>query len=783
MADLRLLEWMRMGSSEHLLGVFDESVVDFLSDDPGTVVSNGRDRLPNSGAEDCNGAWVEGIFTLGNGIDQNLRYDGLERTAIQLTVADSESLVNSTAADFLMSDVDFTVGALAYLDSVGADRTIISLWDTADVNLQSWRLFYNSASTCFTFAVMTPAGVTASVNTASVVAGVTYFVIGWYDSVADTVNIALGSGGAMGSTVSTALAGGARAIGPTSVALRVGAVTTSGAAAAQWNGRLQSVFFFSGNETGNGDESGVLTTLQRAALYNAGDGRLYSSLTGYEKFYLIEWWDLTEAAGDRLGQHQGVILTEEGTPSTGDALVTIPAIAQAMVPKCDGRPTLTLGSAGACSPQGDISYRVSFINADGRYGEPGPEATITLSTNNKIGLSNLPLCPADQDCIGRAVWRKDSDMLGWQLAFTVMNNTTTSYEDTTVAANLTDDLVEGNSRMPPARYWCEFQDRAVAAHCETSEGDLQTLFISNREEPWYCPLVPDLEDPNQGSRARLQGREAGTITGICTHGGVVAVFTSGAGWLLLGVEPNDFRLQKFCEHGCVAHRTIKSVRNLLIWLGTDGVYAWDGSGAKRISDDQRTTIEGLTADQMAGANAFVFEDKYYLCWDEGLIFYDLEYGVWGTYTNNTWRCTTTALATDSHREKVYAALEGTAQVYQIETGAQDAGTNITAVWESRDWDAGLAGRDKRLHYIFAWFKKTADPATATLILKRGTGEVIQREQVEIGQAHLPDGGVARIRIPCNEYARDENFRLRIEVTGPTSEVILLGAGVEWVLAS
>ena len=126
----------------------------------------------------------------------------------------------------------------------------------------------------------------------------------------------------------------------------------------------------------------------------------------------------------------------------------------------------------------------------------------------------------------------------------------------------------------------------------------------------------------------------------------------------------EFALDEFTSHGCVAHRTIKSAMGLLLWLGPDGVYAWDGTREARISDDQRATIDAMTAAEMAAAFAFVWEGKYFLCWPTGAIVFDLVHRLWTTNTNWLFACGDVSDHTGSAKEKIYAAAYGSARVHQ-----------------------------------------------------------------------------------------------------------------------
>src|SRR5881394_2481095 len=65
-------------------------------------------------------------------------------------------------------------------------------------------------------------------------------------------------------------------------------------------------------------------------------------------------------------------------------------------------PTLAAGAAG--SPNGTYLYVVTFIGADGQETAAGPSASITVA-NQKVSLTNIPTCPAGQNCTARKVYR------------------------------------------------------------------------------------------------------------------------------------------------------------------------------------------------------------------------------------------------------------------------------------------------------------------------------------------------------------------------------------------
>jgi hypothetical protein len=776
------LAWCRIDGTEALVGVHDDDVVDFLDSPVGTIINNGTARLPAE--TDANFAFVNNTLYMGNGTDANLRFhpgDGTSDTAADLN-GSSQDYVNTSSTDLESGDLDYSVACWVYLDTAATPQVIVSKWSATTSSQREYRLWFDNSVAKFKMSVWEFGGGTgqdaAADDGSAIVAGEWYYVVGWHDSVGNVVGCQVNNATAVTAAWSLGTAG-------TTVDFYIGRQADI---AAYLDGRVMRVGYWKSA----GGAGGVLSAGQKTSLYNSGSGKPYSSMTAGEKVALIAFWGLNNASGD--DEHSALAtnnVTPEGTPTVANGVDTDLAIAVAMTPKPATSPTVDLdvGATHDSSTENqareDFSYRISFLNADGIPGEPcdaANDAAYTFNLDFTSNLTAIPLCPAGNDCTGRRIYRKSGGHSLYRFVADINDNTTTTYLDAVLNADLGDELpadtdgFPSNVAFPPAKYLISHQRRMVGAGNASSP---DTLYISNVDEPYYCPESPDLEDPNQGTRDRIDSPAGGEITGLASHGGVVAVFTGGEGFLLQGVEPNSFAVNKFTNVGCAAHRTICSAKSLLIWLGHDGVYAWDGTSTKRISDDQRVTLDAMTAAEMAGANAYVYDDRYHLNWATGSIWFDLEHGIWGTYSNWLWRCTAQAPFTSGNRPRLWGAIQGAARVYLLETGATDAGTNISAVWEGRDQDMGQAGREKRVHFIELKFKATTIPATCLWTLKRGTGETIDSGAVNINQVDSSGATVSRHYIPVNEAARDEHFRLRLAVSSATAEVVLLSAGMHY----
>lgn len=440
----------------------------------------------------------------------------------------------------------------------------------------------------------------------------------------------------------------------------------------------------------------------------------------------------------------------------------------------------------ATGPSGTFTYYVTFTSDDGKHSPVSPLSGSVTVTNQKVSLTSIPTCSAGQDCAGRGIWRNKHGTTTYFLVTTIANNTATTYTDETTDANLGIALTtilganRQNERFPPCQLLITHQSRLVGMG---RASDKQTIFLSNAREPWYCPSVPDLDDPNQGSRFTLQGPGAGAGTGLCSHGNQIIAFTLDAAWALTTSDQLlDYTLHRFSNHGCVAHRTIKSVRDMLIWASADGIYmAREGQGVTRISDDIKTTYQAISSADLAKSHGFVWDDKYFFCWPSGCRVYDLRFGVWTRNTNWLWRvATVTSLGTAL--EKVYAAISGTARVYQLETGADDAGTAISAIWESHDFNCGQMYREKRLHLVSARWRTAT--GTATVELYRGTGTTAAQTATHDLSTVLQTGStVSVLDQRCAEQLRDEWHRIKISYSGSASVYELLEAAVLYHLAT
>jgi len=195
----------------------------------------------------------------------DIRFDSIvpgTGNAAQFTRANSESLSHVDNADLSTGDIDFTIACWFFLDtlpSVTGSMTLISKHESTTAT-QEYLLELLSSDQVRWGVRETPGngGVFVTVTeTTTLTTGTFNFVVAWYDSIADTVNIQLNNG----TVFSTS---GAAAPGDTTAVFAIGR-NSFGSGVSFMNGRIDEAGFW----------KRVLTSQERTDLYNSGNGNTY----------------------------------------------------------------------------------------------------------------------------------------------------------------------------------------------------------------------------------------------------------------------------------------------------------------------------------------------------------------------------------------------------------------------------------------------------------------------------------------------------------------------------
>ena len=235
--------------------------------------------------------------------------------------------------------------------------------------------------------------------------------------------------------------------------------------------------------------------------------------------------------------------------------------------------------------------------------------------------------------------------------------------------------------FPKARFICNHKQRIF---CAGITGERFTVRWSAGSEFYKVfstlsadPLVEDDNSP---------------ITGMHPLGEYVQVFKNDSIWSMVAVGPNsatmteDFAGIKVVSGvGCVANQSIQTIRNSLMLLAEDGIYAYDGTpNVKKMSDRISDTIASITPTKRHLASSVNWRSKslYLLSVPTGGSVYNNTTIVYD-YKNDSWWLWDIPAKIwlrdeDPYDQEILYFVNNLDQVYRMDTGNEDYGTAISS---------------------------------------------------------------------------------------------------------
>lgn len=201
----------------------------------------------------------------------------------------------------------------------------------------------------------------------------------------------------------------------------------------------------------------------------------------------------------------------------------------------------------------------------------------------------------------------------------------------------------------------------------------------------------DWDTSNNAGTIIIPSGKGDSGTGLYSLNNSLYVFQRRAIWRLYGTSPANFELRNVTnEIGLVDKRSLVEWGDLLIFLSDKGVYMFDGSNLKNITDGViNTTIDSWA--NKTSATAVLWGNKYLIAntpasgsHNSEAFFYDLTRGVWGkvegVYANvwSTW-------GGGSDDGRIYFGSSNQGTVYRWDVGGNDDGYEI----ETRYYTASL----------------------------------------------------------------------------------------------
>lgn len=350
---------------------------------------------------------------------------------------------------------------------------------------------------------------------------------------------------------------------------------------------------------------------------------------------------------------------------------------------------------------GTYKFKVTYVDTDGYESNPSDaSADMTASADPNDGIKiNIPVS-ADSKVAKRRIYRTSVNGAIYYYDGEVADNTTTTYDSTQPDTTLGSE-VETDHNIPSA-----------TAHAITKRGnrlyiaDNDYLYISYLSDVEYFPSLWAIRTGNSEK-----------ITGIIEQMNALPVFTEDSIERLVGTDEDNFEFRNaYSTEGCIAPRSLVNCKNLLVYLGYNGINYFDGVSTGTFSKIINEYLKENINDSYRHLScATFFDDKYMLCYPKGsntvpseTIWIDLSDRTYGTYDFafscfSKWNRSSDGL-------QLYGGSNTEGRVYKVFDGLNDDGSDITAYDRIEPLDFGAPERWKQFYHLYIKVKTTSGTA-------------------------------------------------------------------------
>lgn len=302
----------------------------------------------------------------------------------------------------------------------------------------------------------------------------------------------------------------------------------------------------------------------------------------------------------------------------------------------------------------------------------------------------------------------------------------------------------------------------------------------------------DWDTANNAGAIIISGGKGDTGSGLYSLGNALFVFQRRAIWGLYGSSPATFELRNISnEIGLINYRTLVEWGDVLIFLTDKGVYMFDGSNLKNISDG---VVNNAIADwaNKSSPSATLWGNRYLISYTPSggssnteALYFDLTRGVWGKLENvnaSTW--STWEGGTDSGQIYFGSSNQGT--FYHWDTGGHDDGYEITTRYDTPSLGFEAPTNDKSIKKfylqqlskgdwnmtVYQYSDISAETLSSQINLSPGSSSLWNVAQWDV--ASWSSEGTIQTNRVAEFQGLAKYFKFRLEQTGYNEGIEALG---------
>lgn len=417
-------------------------------------------------------------------------------------------------------------------------------------------------------------------------------------------------------------------------------------------------------------------------------------------------------------------------------------------------PTYNSQINGLLTP-GSYKFRVTYVDSDG-YESNGSIASseMTAGANPNDGIKINVSTSSDPKVTKRNVYRTTVGGSTFYFDGTISDNTSTTYNstqsNTTISLN---SILHVDHDAPPStpHLICKRRSRLLLA-------DDGAFYISQVSDVEYFPVD-----------WLIYTKDRQKIFGLMEQQESLAVFTEDSIERLIGQDEDNFEfVNAYSTEGCIAMRSLVNCENLLLYLGCDGIYYFDGVTSKIINIPLSEYInDNINSTYAYLSSATYFDNKYLLSYPKGTstvpnetVYIDFRTGATGIYNYGFSCYCKWDRGTDGNQ--LYGGSNTEGRIYKIGEALTDDGANITAYDDVCPLDFGMPEVEKVYYSIYVKVKSTSGTALRVYYQVESLSELKTETYVDITMTanteqwyrkRLP-GGVRGRSIAIRPYISD-----------------------------